>query len=134
MSEKYKITSSEGLYFVTLTVVGWIDLFTRKEYADIVIRNLNYCTQHKNLQIYAFCIMPSHIHMITDVSIGYLSDVLRDFKSYSAKEIYQAIKDNPQESRKDWLVYQLQYFAKYKASNKEFQLWQHRNHPLELVK
>ena len=27
MSDKYKITEKEKAYFVTLTVVGWIDVF-----------------------------------------------------------------------------------------------------------
>jgi REP element-mobilizing transposase RayT len=78
MSEKYK-TYPGGLFFVTLTVVGWIDVFTRREYADEIIKNLNYCIQHKGLKIYAFCIMPSHIHMVV-YSEGSLSDILRDFK------------------------------------------------------
>ena len=35
MSEKYK-THDEGLYFVSFSVVGWIDVFVREEYNQII--------------------------------------------------------------------------------------------------
>ena len=47
MSEKYKITEQERAYFVTLTIAGWIDLFTRKEIKCIVIDSIKYCQQNK---------------------------------------------------------------------------------------
>ena len=37
MSEKYKFDDPEGKYFLTVTVVNWIDLFTRVELKDIII-------------------------------------------------------------------------------------------------
>jgi putative transposase len=39
MSE-YRKTEPDELYFITLTVVGWIDVFSRKDYRDIVVENL----------------------------------------------------------------------------------------------
>ena len=30
MSEKYKMHEQEKAYFLTMTIVGWIDIFTRK--------------------------------------------------------------------------------------------------------
>ena len=81
MSERYK-TYDGGLFFVTLTVVGWIDLFTRHEYAEEFLDNLRFCIKHKGLRVYAFCIMPSHIHLIVDANDGLLpADILRDLKS-----------------------------------------------------
>jgi len=29
MSDRYKIKDNEAAYFVTLTTVGWVDVFTR---------------------------------------------------------------------------------------------------------
>ena len=40
---------NEAYYFLTETIVGWIDLFTRKEYSLLIIDSLKYCQQHKNL-------------------------------------------------------------------------------------
>jgi len=130
MSEKYK-TYPGGLFFVTLTVVGWIDVFTRREYADEIIRNLNYCIKHKGLKVHAFCIMPSHIHMVVWAENS-LSDILRDFKSYTSKQIIQQIQDNIQESRKDWLLYMFRYYANNNKHNAEYQFWQQHNHPIDL--
>jgi hypothetical protein len=38
MSE-FRKASSDKLYFITLTVVGWIDIFTRNEYKNIIVQN-----------------------------------------------------------------------------------------------
>ena len=32
MSEKYKIRNQDKLYFVTFTVIQWLDVFIRREY------------------------------------------------------------------------------------------------------
>jgi REP element-mobilizing transposase RayT len=64
MSELRKANVPEATYFVTLTVVGWIDIFTRKEYSDEIIKNLAFCQEKKNLEIFEYVIMPSHIHLI----------------------------------------------------------------------
>ena len=82
-------------------MVGWIDVFTRAEYCDEMVKNFNYCIDNKGLKVYAFCIMPSHIHFIADVQDGNLSDVLRDFKSYTAKVFLKMIEENISESRKE---------------------------------
>ena len=46
-SEKYKFGDPEGMYFVTSTVVGWVDVFTRPELKHIVIDSLRYCQKGK---------------------------------------------------------------------------------------
>ncbi|MCC9168104.1 REP-associated tyrosine transposase [Pontibacter harenae] len=131
MSEKYKIYQ-DGLFFVTLTVVGWIDVFTRREYAEEVTNNLNYCSEKKGLRIYSFCLMPSHLHMIYSTD-GNLSDILRDFKSYTGKRVIKLIENNPQESRKEWLLHLFKYFGRRNSHNSNFQFWQQHNHPLDLT-
>jgi putative transposase len=131
MSEKYRF-HKDGLFFVTMTVVGWIDVFTRKKYADEIIKNLNYCIEHKGLEIYEFCIMSNHLHLICSAKDGEVGKVIRDFKSFTAKEIIRLIDENPQESRKEWLLYMFRYFAKGSSPKCEFQFWQHHNHPIWL--
>ena len=131
MSEKYKF-HKDGLFFVTMTVVGWIDVFTRKKYADEIIKNLNYCIDKKGLQVYEFVIMSNHIHMVCAADDGEVGRIIRDFKSFTAKEIIRLIDENPSESRKEWLLYMFRYFAKGTSPKCEFQFWQHRNHPISL--
>ncbi|WP_439582943.1 REP-associated tyrosine transposase [Dyadobacter bucti] len=131
MSEKYRFYEG-GLFFVTMTVVGWIDVFTRHAYADDIIKNLNYCIDHKGLEVYEFCIMSNHIHLICAAKEGYVGEIIRDFKSFTAKEIIRLIQENPRESRKEWLLYMFRYFAKGSSPKCEFQFWQHKNHPIWL--
>jgi putative transposase len=131
MSRRYK-TYEGGLFFVTLTVVGWIDVFTRREYCDCLVQNLKYCQEKKGLQLYAYCIMSSHVHLVAAAETGLLNFLLRDFKSYTAKQLLQQIADNPQESRKEWLLFLFRHFAKNKANTLN-QFWQHHNHPIDLT-
>ena len=131
MSEKYKIFS-DGLYFCTLAVVGWIDVFTRAEYCDEIIRNINYCIDKKGLRVYAFVIMPSHIHLIAKVENGNLSDVLRDFKSYTAKQLLKIIEESQTESRREWMLHMFEHFGKSNAHNSKYQFWQQNNHAFDL--
>ena len=131
MSEKYK-TYNGGLFFVTLTVVGWIDVFTRRANAEELLANLNFCIKQKGMLVYAFCLMPSHLHMICTAE-GDLSPILRDFKSYTSKQIIKLIEQNPEESRKEWLLHLFRYFGRMNKHNSEFQFWQQHNHPIDLT-
>jgi REP element-mobilizing transposase RayT len=127
MTTGYQIIDQEGVYFLTFQVVNWIDLFTRKIYRDIIITNLRYCQQQKGLILFAFVIMSNHIHLLVRARNGNLSDVIRDLKGYSSKQIIEAIKNTP-ESRKDWILMHLAYAAGGHARNKFYQVWTHENH------
>jgi putative transposase len=96
--------STDELYFVTLTVTDWIDVFTKRLYNDFIIENLAWCQKHKKLNIYAYVIMTNHIHMVANVTEGSLGDVLGHFKTYTSKEIFKMIANNGQESRRDWMI------------------------------
>ena len=88
MGRKYAIRDQEALHFVTFTVVNWVDLFIRDEYKSILVESLRYCQQNKGLKIHAWCIMTSHVHLIISVEHGYmLSDIIRDFKSYTSAQL-----------------------------------------------
>jgi hypothetical protein len=64
MSRKYKFQDQDRLYFVSFAVVYWIDALTRKLYKDIIIDSLRYCQQAKGLELYAYCLMTNHVHLI----------------------------------------------------------------------
>lgn len=133
MSSKYKITNPDKPYFITFSTVYWIDVFTRKEYRDIIIESLNFCQQRKGLELFAYCIMSNHLHLICRAKVGHnLSGILRDFKKFTSSEILKAIKSNIQESRKEWILWMFKHAGKKNPNNKYFQLWQQDNHPIEL--
>ena len=132
MSRKYKIYDQELPYFVSSTVVDWIDLFTRNEYRNVLIDSLNYCRAHKGLLIYAYCIMTNHIHLIIGTNKEDIQDIIRDFKSYTSRELRKIIEIHPRESRKLWMLEMMYEAGSSVKSNKDFQFWQHHYHPIEL--
>src|ERR1700754_4321651 len=99
----YKIRDQFGLFFMTFTVVDWIDLFSRQLYRDILVKNMKHCRLDKNLSIGAYVIMTNHMHVIWQSKSGKLSDTVRDYKSFCTKEIIKAIQKE-KESRKEWLL------------------------------
>ncbi|MFZ4800102.1 MAG: REP-associated tyrosine transposase [Bacteroidia bacterium] len=131
MSE-FRITTPNELFFVTLTTVGWVDVFTRNDYKNILVENLQYCQKNENLDIYSYVIMSNHIHMICRRQDKDLKELLGRFKSYSAKQIITAIENNPQESRKEWLLYLFNYFAKTNNQYSKNHFWQYTTHPVLL--
>lgn len=133
MSRNYKFHTPDGVYFISFAVVEWLDVFTRNDYKNIVLDSLRFCQKEKGMEIFAWCIMTNHVHLIfrstTEQKPGLL---IRDFKRFTSKEIVKSLRDNPQESRKEFL---LEHFSKAaaKASNvNDYQFWQHDNHPIEL--
>ena len=64
MSRNYKFNNPEGLYFVSFTVVYWLDVFTRNTYKNILLDSFTFCQQKKGMEIIAWCIMTNHIHLI----------------------------------------------------------------------
>ncbi|MFD0962961.1 REP-associated tyrosine transposase [Pseudofulvibacter geojedonensis] len=128
MSTKYKATEKEQAYFITITTVGWVDVFTRLSQKELLVASLKYCQKEKGLEIYAYCIMSSHIHMLCRATEGkVLSDVIRDFKKYTSKKIIKTIQEQP-ESRREWM---LQYFKEACAHLKreqEYKVWQDGYH------
>jgi REP element-mobilizing transposase RayT len=131
MSTGYQITNQYGLYFVTFTVVDWVDIFSRKIYRDIVIVSLKHCIEHKGLKIYGYVIMTNHLHLIIQGAQGNLSGIIRDFKKFTSVKILDAIKEEP-ESRREWLLHRFAWNAAQRTANSHFQLWTHSNHAEEL--
>jgi len=124
--------STDELYFVTLTVTNWIDVFTRRLYSDFIIENLAWCQQHKKLNIYAYVIMTNHIHLVANVTDGSLGDVLGHFKTYTSKELFKMIANNTQESRRDWIIKAFEMAGRYNPLNTNHQFWQNGNYPVLL--
>lgn len=132
MSDKYKIADKDSAYYLTLTVVGWVDVFTRKSHKMQIVESLKYCKQEKGLEIYGWCLMPSHLHLIARaVGKQSLSEILRDFKKYTAKAILKQIEEEP-ESRRDWILSYFEYKGKCLNRIKKYKFWQDGNHAKEI--
>lgn len=128
MSTKYKATTTEEAYFITITTVGWIDVFTRLNQKNVIINALQYCQENKGLEIYGYCIMSSHIHLLCKGTDGFiLSDIIRDFKKFTSKKIVQTIFDEP-ESRREWMLDYFQKACEHLKKNQSYKVWQNGYH------
>ncbi len=131
MSTRYKIFDNSLKYFVTLTVVGWIDVFSNKLYRDIIIKSLEHWLVHKGLKVHAWVIMTNHMHMIISCKKGYfLSNILRDFKKFTSQEILITIINNNHESRKEWMLQFFKNAGRKNSNNVNYQFWIQDNHPI----
>ena len=123
----------DHIYFLTMTVVDWVDVFTRPAYRHIIVDALRYCQQHKHLELYAWCLMSNHLHLIAaSPPEKHLSDILRDFKRYTSKAITTAIQRDP-ESRRQWMLHRFAYNARIDAKSETYKFWQEGNEAKELM-
>lgn len=121
------------LYFITTTVVDWVDLFTRPKYKHIIVDSLAYCQENKGLKIYAWVLMNNHLHMI--VSAGAettVSDILRDFKKFTSKRILAELEVDSQESRREWMLDRYRFAAANDKKITNYRFWQDGYHPMLL--
>jgi len=131
MSTGYQIVDQERPYYLTIQVVEWVDIFTRRNYRDIIVDSLNYCIKNKQLLVYGYVIMSNHVHLIAQSNKGDLSGTIRDFKSFTSKEILKAIEEG-NESRNKWMLSVFKNAAMKHKRNSDYQLWTHENHALEI--
>jgi REP element-mobilizing transposase RayT len=134
MSKKYKFSDNSKLYFVSFSVTNWIDLFIRNEYREIFIASIKYCQREKEMELYGWCLMTSHVHLIIGTKGNPLSNIMRDLKRHTAEELHKSIKNNRTESRREWMIWMMERAAKKNSNTAKFQLWQAESHPIELIK
>lgn len=132
MSRNYKFHNKSGLYFVSFATVNWIDVFTRQVYFNVLVDSIDYCRKEKGMELYCYCFMQSHIHLIFRSSNNQPSELLRDFKPYTSKKVMKTIENNPQESRREWLLWMFERAGKKNTTTTKHQFWQHHNKPIEL--
>jgi len=112
--------TEEHFFFVTTTVIQFLNIFSEDKYCDLLIKNIKHYREKYKFNILAYVIMPSHFHWIVEVNpkFGTISDIMRDIKKYSAWDILeeidrsdkqisnlfrQAAEDYPKQNRKFWM-------------------------------
>ncbi|MEX2484411.1 MAG: transposase [Brumimicrobium sp.] len=119
-------------YYLTLTVVNWVDVFTRKNHKQVIVDSLRYCIQNKGLNVYAWCLMSNHLHLIVNCDEPFqLKDVMRDFKRHTVKQILFQVINEP-ESRREWLLREFRASGNASNRNKEYKFWKIGNHAIVL--
>jgi putative transposase len=126
MNIQHRITGE--VYFVTDTVVDWVDVFTRPIYKNIILESLEYCQKNKGLIIYAWVLMSNHLHAIVGSSSQErVSDIWRDFKKFTSKKIIETIQTEFSESRSEWMLNRFEYSGKNDKKIKNYRFWQEGN-------
>ncbi len=132
MSRNYKIQNQDGIYFITFATVGWVDVFTRQIYRDILLASIKYCQKEKGLIIYCWCIMSNHVHMIVRSEAGDLSGSIRDLKKFTSKKCLEAMNEET-ESRREWMSSIFRTAGMGNSNNVNYQFWRQDNKPIELL-
>ncbi|MFP5471948.1 MAG: REP-associated tyrosine transposase [Bacteroidia bacterium] len=131
MPTGYQIKNQDYPHFLTLQIVEWVDIFTRQVYRNIIVDALNFCINQKQLIVYGYVIMSNHVHLIAQSSNNNLSATIRDFKSFTSKEMLKYIETGI-ESRDEWMLNIFKKAALKHKRNSNYQVWTHENHALEV--
>lgn len=130
--DRYIISDQNACYFLTCTVVDWVDVFIRPAYKHIIADSLNFCIEKKGLIVYGWCLMTNHLHLIAQAKEGYkLSHIIRDFKKFTAVSVLKLIEQEP-ESRRDWMLYRFEFAGKFMKRIEKYHFWQDGNHAVYL--
>jgi putative transposase len=86
-----------GLLFTTNTVLDWKKILHLPRYALIVMNSLKYCVENDWFELYAYVLMPNHIHLIFKALKNHtIEQISRDFNKYTAQQILLTMREqNP---------------------------------------
>jgi len=118
---------SEGIYFITCTVIEWIPALIYKADHDILADALTYSRREKGLRLYAYVIMENHLHLVAEAPN--LSEVVQSFKRHTARELIRSARANG----RDWLLNQFEFYCKSHKRESRHQVWQEGVHPQIIV-
>jgi len=121
-----------AVYFMTITVVKWVPVFEVDDNSQIVIDSLRFCIKNKGLNIYAFCLMSNHLHLIASSTEPFkLVNVIRDFKRHTAKTIFSNLSES-QDARHQKMAKIFTIEGQNYSQNVKYKFWQTGNHAIEL--
>ncbi|MBI3194682.1 MAG: transposase, partial [Ignavibacteriae bacterium] len=87
------VQEDEHCYFVTATIVGWKKLFFQNIFAKIVLDSLQWHRVNTKLKLYAFVVMPNHVHvLVKPLPPVFVQDVLQGFGSFTAHEFLKQLR------------------------------------------
>ncbi len=132
MSTKYKASNVDSAYFITITTVGWIDVFTRLSQKTAIMDSLRYCQMQKGLTVFAYCLMSNHLHLFCKAAgTCTLPEIMRDFKKFTSKKIISLIRSEP-ESRREWMLPLFGNACSHLSRNQQWKVWQDGYHAEEV--
>jgi putative transposase len=126
--ERFRISPDAAVYFVTYSVVDWLPVFVSETAFNIITNSLNYCHDHKGLNINAYVIMPTHLHAIVfdrEYDSHRLEGTLIDFRKFTGRQL----SDYCAEHMPHCFTQVLRASA---GDDRERRFWQSSRHPVAL--
>jgi hypothetical protein len=71
--------------------------------------------------------MSNHINLLLRSEKAVLSNTIKEFKSFTAKKILEAV-NTESESRREWMLNLFEFLAKQHKWNENCQVWTYENH------
>ncbi len=110
--------------FTTITNLNWYPLLQNNHHKQITIEGLKTRVQKNEATIYAFVIMPNHIHVIWQLHDGVIKqNFQRDFCKFTARSILQFMQLND-----DPFLDSL----KVSAPDRKYQVWERNSLSIEI--
>lgn len=123
---RYKIYETEYPYFITSTINSWLPVFTRQDAADVIFDSWRYLQSEREFQLFAYVILENHLHMV--VSAPELSSVVQSFKSYTARQLINLLKERQAVT----LLRQLRATKRRHKKQSEYQVWEEGGKPKQI--
>ncbi len=123
---RFQFYESHYPYFNTCSLLEGIPLFSDPQIARIILDSLVYIKENKDVNLYGYVLMENHMHMIMESDNN--SDVLKSFKSYTAKKIIESLEER---NRLHYLK-KLRFHKKEHKHQSTYQVWQEGSHPKQL--
>ena len=109
---------STHLYFITASIVDWKHLLITPEYIHIPLNSLAWMQQQKRILLFAFVIMPSHLHAIIKPASDSIGTIVQQFGSFTAHEILKKLRTDNQKDLLDL------FQQKKRDQRHEHSIWQ----------
>jgi putative transposase len=123
-SKESHFSGRQPCYFLTFNTVDWIDIFIRPVYKQIIVHSLNHFIEHKGLNVYAWCLMSNHLHLLVQARENcVIAEIEKEFKSFTTKKILQDIDTEP-DTRRKWMMQHFENFGNLMGFMKKFHVWQ----------
>jgi len=124
---RYTIYEEAQPHFLTMSIVGWIPLFTNPDIVTELLGSIRFTQNERKLILYAWVVMEHHLHLIAKSPD--LRKTIKEFKSYTARTIIDYLKQ-----RRSYLW--LNKLQKAKLAYKQtstYQVWQEGKRTHEYV-
>jgi putative transposase len=117
MRTRYHIFDTAKPHFMTVTVNGWLPVFTKPETVEIILESWRYLIKNDSFTLYAFVILENHLHLVA--SAPDLTNVKKRFKMFTARKIIDLLK----ERNSTTLLRHLQALKRDHKTESDYQLW-----------